>query len=112
MDMTSDSTSPMRLAVIAAITHHAATRPDTAAVLASELASRGYTARSDDELFELAGLVGVAEDKLGRISLLDPTLAQMRPRAVCGRCDDTAQVRVGSRFSRCPACNPPRKEEP
>lgn len=108
----SEATSPMRQALIAAITFHAASRPDAAAVLAGELAARSYEARSDDDLFDLAGTVGVDAEKLARIGLLDQTLTPLRPRHICARCEDTGQVRAGDgRFVRCHVCNPaPPKE--
>lgn len=113
---TTDATSQMRQAVIAAITIRAAGDPQAAALLGAELSTVPYPARSDHDLFVLAEQLGVPASTLEEAARLDATLvaAWRGPRPpVCDRCSDAGQIARGDgRFARCPQCNPePRTEE-
>lgn len=105
-------TSPMRQAVIAAMTSRSARDVTAARALAVELCERGYPERDDDDLFDLAGRVGVAQTRLDEIALLDATLRPERDTAMCAECRDTGSVTGPTgRYVRCHTCNPETAED-
>jgi hypothetical protein len=108
-----DGTSPMRQTVIAAMTARAGANPESARTLAAELEQRTYERRSDDDLFDLAGRVGVPVERLAKIGLLSRERAPEHATVICVRCQDTGSYDRGDgRFVRCHVCNPePPQEE-